>query len=157
MESDEHTELLLAYTGGKLDPPRVEACERHLEACVACRQFVAGQRVVWAALDDWEAPPVSAAFERELYQRIESEISWWDRVRRNVYPFAVRQLVPVAAVACLTIVAGVMLYRPRPAAPEPGSAQIEAIQPEQIEHVLDDMQILRDFDRAVNNDGSSEL
>jgi len=60
----EETELLLKYAAGGLDAADREAVERHMEACGPCREFVAGQRAVWAALDRWETPPVAEDFDR---------------------------------------------------------------------------------------------
>jgi anti-sigma factor RsiW len=154
----EKQEMLVAYSSGRLDDSQVDACERHLEGCGECRQFVAAQKSVWSALDAWEPPPVSPAFDARLYQRIERETTWWERVRRNLGVPGLRPALPLAAAACITLAIGVAIsYHP---AAEPGArkAQVESLKPEQIEHVLDDMQILRDFDRAVSNDaGSSEL
>ena len=57
-------ETLLDYAGGMGDSDDRDAVERHLEACPACRDFVAAQRALFAALDTWEAPDVSAGFDR---------------------------------------------------------------------------------------------
>jgi len=152
IETQENTELLLAYSAGKLDAGTTSVLERHLAVCPACREFVGNQRAVWAALQTWEAPPVSPDFDRRLHQRIEKEVSWWGRLIRPFRPMLVRQGLPVAVAACVVVIAATLLQQ-RPDAAEPfpptESAQLEAIQPEQVEHALEDMQMLSDFSRQV--------
>ena len=54
--------------------------------------------------------------------------------------------VPLAAAACLLVLAGVILERPsNVAAPEDPAERIESIQPDQVERTLDDMEMLRQF------------
>jgi len=150
--SHEQQELLLAYCAGERNTPDRAALEKHLEICAACRELVAGQRAVWSALDVWEAPAVSADFNRKLFARIEQEVSWRDRLLRPFRPLWIRWTVPFAAAACLAIMVGIMLNRP-PAVPQFGPAEVA--QPEQIEHALDDMQLLHDFNTAVRADGAN--
>src|SRR5450432_234816 len=151
METRESAGFLLAYGAGKLDAETTALLERHIGVCQACREFAGHQRAVSAALDAWEAPPVSADFDRRLYQRIEKEVSWWDLLTRPFRPMLVRQGLPVAAAACIMVMAGALLQRPatvEPAAPAE-SAQLESVQPEQVEHALDAMQMLSDFSHQV--------
>ena len=76
MEKPEGAERLVAYCARKLDARSTAAVEEHLPGCGVCASFVRGQNAVWAALDNWEAAPVSADFDRRLHQRIEREVSW---------------------------------------------------------------------------------
>ena len=118
------------------------ALEQHLEVCAACRELVAGQQAVWSALDEWQAPAASADFNRKLFARIEQEVSLWDRLLQPFRPLWIRLTIPVAAAACVAIMVGLDAgSSPRPAAAGP----VELAQPEQIEHALDDMQMLHDF------------
>ena len=55
---------LLAFSTHKLAAPEAAPIEQHLETCAACRELVNNQRAVWQALDAWEAPPVTADFDR---------------------------------------------------------------------------------------------
>ena len=71
------------------------------------------------ALDAWEAMPVSTDFDRRLYRRIEEEkarATWWSRLVRPFRPMFEAPLmsrsVPLAAAACLLVLAGVILERP---------------------------------------------
>lgn len=58
--------------------------------------------------------------------------------------------------ACLLLMAGILLERPAispaPAAAPSDSAQVDTIQPEQVEHTLDAMEILSEFSRHVRTE-----
>jgi hypothetical protein len=156
IETRETAELLLAYSARKLDSESAAGLERHMEICQSCREFAEGQRLVWEALDAWEAIPVSADFNRRLYARIDREVSWWERAMRPFRPMLVRGGLPVAATACLLVMAGFLLDRPRdvPGNPDWEPAQIEAVQADQVENALEDMELLRDFQLEVRADAS---
>jgi anti-sigma factor RsiW len=155
-EGRENAELLLAYCSGKLDAEGAAAIGKHVENCAACREFVRGQQAVWSALDAWEAAPVSADFDRRLYRRIDLEVSWWDRLIRPFRPMLVRQGIPVAASAFLVIMASVLLDRPAavPPADESESAQVEALQAEQVEHALDEIEMLHEFNHQMRTEAT---
>ncbi len=156
IETRENAELLLAYCTRKLDAESTATLERHMEICPACREFASGQRAVWEALDAWEAAPVTLDFDRRLYRRIDQEVSWWQLLMRPLRPALVRQGLPIAAAACLVVMAGVLLERPASAPPaaQPQSAQVEAIQPDQVEHALDAMHMLGEFSYRVRGDAA---
>ena len=156
IETRENAELLLAYCTRKLDAERTAILERHMEICPACREFSSGQRAVWEALDAWEAAPVTLDFDRRLYRRIDREVSWWHLPMRRLRPALVRQGLPIAAAACLLVMAGVLLDRPASAPPaaQPQSAQVEAIQPDQVDHALDAMHMLGEFSYRVRGDAA---
>jgi len=130
--------------------------QEHMESCSACRAFLTGQQAVWQALDAWEAPPVSPDFDRVMQRRIENECrepeSWWIRL---LHPSSalLRRGLSLAAAAVVLVVAGLMLDRP---STHPVSdrrpPQIESLQPEQVEHALDDLQMLSDFSSATRAD-----
>ena len=163
IETHENAELLLAYCARKLDPETQILLERHLAACPACRQFQAGQEAVWQALDAWEAMPVSTDFDRRLYRRIEEETaraSWWSRLVRPFRPMfeapLMNRSVPLAAAACLLVLAGVILERPNNVpASEDFAERIESIQPDQVERTLDDMEMLQQFRQSTINDSGA--
>lgn len=157
IETQESAELLLAYCSRKLDPATAAILEDHIEICPACSEFAANQRAVWQALDAWEAAPVSADFDRRLYQRIEKEVSWWDMLIRPFRPVLLRQGLPITALAGVVLVAGVLLERPAvmPAPPRPESAQVETVAPEQAETALQEMELMREFNTLVHADSSS--
>jgi hypothetical protein len=120
--------------------------------CPACLAFAANQKAVWEALDTWEAAPVSADFDRRLYQRIEKEVSWWDLLMRPFRPLVFRQGLPIAATACLVLIAGLLIQHPSRVPPSsvPESAKVEALPPEQVEHALDEMETMREFNRLMH-------
>ena len=149
---------LVAYASRALEGGDAERLEAHLESCSACREFVREQRAVWEALDGWEAEPISADFDRRLFGRIAAEISWWQRMRgRMGFPLVYRALLPVTAVACLVMV-GVLLERPLPprvpAAPVT-TAHVESLQPDQVVHALDEMEVLNQFNHMMKPDSST--
>jgi hypothetical protein len=125
--------------------------EEHMRNCASCREFAHGQKAVWEFLDTWEAAPVSPDFDRRLYQRIEKEVSWWDLLLRPFRPVLFRQGLPIAATAGLVLVAASLFQHPSsvPRSASPESAQVEAMPPEQVEHALDEMETMREFNRLV--------
>jgi anti-sigma factor RsiW len=154
MEAGENSGLLLDYAAGKLKADVRAQMERHIEACSACREFSGAQQTVWQALEDWEPAEVSLDFDRRLYARIEQDASswtgWWTRLVRPLNPLF-RHAMPIAAAAGVVIVAGLMINRPSaiPASPAQRSAQVEALQPEQVENALADIEMLREFNQLV--------
>ena len=153
MEARQGSELLLEYTGGRLEARAVTALKAHLESCARCREFAQNQKAVWQALEAWEAEPVSMDFDRRLFARIEqAPASWWARLTGQMMHHA----VPVAAAAGVMILAGLMLERPpaMPAEPPRESAQVETLGPDQVQSALDDMEMLRDFNHLVRADSA---
>jgi hypothetical protein len=146
--------LLLEYSGRGLESAEAINLEQHLNTCSACRDFVAGQRAVWSVLDEWEAPAISAEFDRRLYHRIETRASWWERVMQPFRPLLIRHLLPVSAAACLLITVGIVLERPRAGTPTSQNTQLEISHPELVVHALDEMEMLNNFDRAVRADAA---
>ncbi len=154
LENQESAALLLAFSSGSLEPDVTARVQRHLDSCPACRQFVEKQAVVWDALDVWEAPPVSADFDRRLYQRIEQEVSWWEKLLRPLRPVLQYRSLPIAAAAGVLIMAGVLLDRhtAAPVPPPQQTAQVEALQPDQVEHAIDEVEMLNQFNRLMRSD-----
>ncbi len=156
LESRDNADVLLDYCARKLNPEMTATLERHMEVCPSCREFADAQRAVWKALDEWEAIPVSPDFNRRLYARIDREAaSWWQPVLRPFRPLLAIQGLPIAAAACLVIMAGLLLERPAEA-PDAGDTgtQVEAIQADQVDRALQDMELLRDFNRKVRADAA---
>jgi len=147
IDTQESAEILLAYCTGDLDQKRAAAIERHIQICPVCEEFASKQKMVWQALEAWEAQPVSADFDRRLYRRIDEEVSWGDRMMRPFRQMMARRALPVAATACLAAMAVLLVDRQAKVAnvAEPESAQIETVQPDQVEHAFDDMETLRQF------------
>jgi len=155
-ETPESAELLLAYVAHKLDERQAAALAAHAAGCPTCREFTAAQNAVLQALDEWEAPPVAADFDRRLYQRIEKEVSWWDLLLRPFRPVMVNRALPIAAAAGLLVAVGLWIERPGtlPVAPVPQSAQVEAAPADQAEHTLQEMDMMRQFSQLVHADSA---
>ena len=150
--------VLLDYAAGKLKAGARAQIDRHMESCSACNQFAGGQATVWQALDKWEPADVSMDFDRRLYARIEQDVPWWTRLMRPLNPLF-RHSVPIAASAGVIIMAGLLLNRPAaaPVAPAPQSAQVEALQPDQLQSALDDMEMLRQFNQLVPDNAGPKM
>src|ERR1022692_2486991 len=157
LQTRDNAQLLLDYCTRKLEPESVAILERHIALCSACQEFASRQRAVWEALDAWEAAPVSRDFDSRLYRRIEAQVSWWDILRRPFRPLSHAMLwrgVPATAMACLLLMAGVILQRSAiPPTPAPNDmAQADSVQPEQVERTLDAMEMLNEFSHHVRAD-----
>jgi anti-sigma factor RsiW len=150
MEPGGSKDLLLDHAAGKLNAGAQTEVSRHIGICAECREFTSAQQAVWQALEDWEPADVSLDFDRRLYARIEHNVPWWMRLLRPLNPLF-RHAVPIAAAAGVVIMAGLMLNRPEaaPVAPSPQSAQLESLQPEQLQSALDDMEMLHEFNHLV--------
>ena len=157
LQTRENAEQLLDYCSRRLDPRTAVALERHIAVCPVCRQFVGNQHAVWEALDAWEAAPVSAEFDRRLYQRIANEQPWW---RRIIQPLTEHWNVAASAagVCVLLLMAGVLLNHPV-TTPEVArdAPQVEQVQPEQVEHALDAMDMLAEFNRDVKDGSNAKM
>jgi len=154
--SQENLEWLLDYGTSRMATGDAAALERHLSTCAACREMVAGRRSVDAALDLWEAPGVSPAFNRQLYQRIQHETSWRDRLWAPFRWLVAWRGIPAAAAACviaagLIVAPRMMVERPTAGPAQPPVIRVDSQQPEQVVRDLDDMEMLHNFDRAVQS------
>ena len=158
MEAEGNADLLLDYAAGKLKADIREQMEQHMKICAACGQFAGAQSSVWNALDEWEPAEVSLDFDRRLYERIEQDVPWWTRWMRPLNPLF-RHAVPIAAAAGVIVMAGLVIYRPgsAPTAPVPTSAQVEALQPEQLQGALEEMETLREFNHLVPDTADSKM
>jgi hypothetical protein len=134
-----------------LDGARPASLAEHIRDCPACSDFIAARDSVDKALDLWEAPAVSADFDRRLYHRIESDVSGWEFLLHPLRAaVAIRGLVLTAAVVVM-LAAGLWIERPG-AFPAPQSATIEALPPDQAEHALQDMETMQEFGRLLPAD-----
>ena len=159
LQTRENTEQLLSYCSRKLDPQAAAVLERHIASCPECRQFAERQRAVWEALDAWEAPTVSAGFDWRLYQRIESEGSWWQRLTRPFRPLTQHWNVAASTAGVFVVLtAGLLLNHPA-TAPQVSKdvVQVEPVQPEQVEDALDAMDMLAEFNRDVKDGSNAKM
>ena len=131
LEFDRSEELIVGYGARTLDPGAAAAFERHIVSCAGCRAAAALQKAVWAALDESQYLRVSPDFDRRVFERIAAA------ERRGQWLWQV--LVPVAASIALAAV--LLLRQPPPTQP--------AVQMEQVEHALDDMDLLKQLGAAI--------
>jgi len=143
-------QVLVDYCAGRLDARAGAEVKTHVEACAACSQFVVGQSAAWNALDAFEAPPVSAGFDRKLWERIEEAerrrgfwAGWWAA--------AFRKPVIAFALAAVFIIAALSLSSTRPV-PPPAQAALDA---DRMERALDDLDMLQQLSRLAN--GNDQL
>jgi hypothetical protein len=139
IEDDEGDELILAYGANTLTPQQHIDLERHLEICASCRERAEAQRAVWTALDSWPPTVVSPDFDYRLFRRIANEqpSAWW----RQLSPVSWRSTLPVG-VACAALIAAFLLKNPALRLETPAQTQPK-LQIEQVEHALDDMEMLK--------------
>jgi anti-sigma factor RsiW len=163
---EKREERLLDYVSGSLDTQEAALFEKHLQICSTCSEFVTGQKSVWESLDLFEAAPVSAGFDRRLYERI-AQTSWWDRLVAGITvpfraPAFLRQGLPLMTAAAVLMAALIVWQRPAPA-PAPPAAGLSAeadqtLQPDQVQRALDDMEMLREFNHlAVPDPAQSKM
>jgi anti-sigma-K factor RskA len=141
LEKGNAAELIVAYGAGTLSAETKAAFERHLPACANCRELATAQREVWAALDTWTPAAISPDFDEKVYQRIASEGqgTWWQRVWRANWSW--RPAMPAAA-ACAALIAAFLLRSPANVS-APQSQNQPKLQIEQVEHALDDIEMLK--------------
>lgn len=128
---------VLDYCAQKLSSNAAAEFERHMSVCADCRSKVESQQQVWQALDAWDAPTVSADFDRKLRARIaESESKpWWSRGWRPAWSF-------VAASAAIAV--ALVVYTP-------DTTKID-VEPEQVESALEDLEMLKQLSASGNQD-----
>lgn len=157
-KNGEHLDLLIAYAANKLDLDSARNVERHVRACPDCARFCEAQRGVWNALDAWQVPPVSANFDRRLYERIEkaSAAPWYLRWIEALRPMVARPALPLA-LATLVVATGFLFDHPASVTGVPSHAPgvATAADAEQLERTFDDLEMLRQFE-APGEDQTSK-
>lgn len=150
IETQENADVLLSYSAGRLDAVRTMAFEAHMLSCQACREFRDSQSALWETLDRWEARPAPLDFDRRLYRKIEEQqrLGWWARIFGPARPMFLRPALPLAAAACVLLVAGFIIDTPG-RAPAPAAEAPQAREVEQMERTLDDLEMLRQFNLAA--------
>ena len=152
LQSRDNADVLLEYCARRLNREASLDLERHLEFCAECRDFAAGQRMVWESLDAWDAAPVSMDFDRRLYRKIEEQRvpGWWTTVWEPLRS----SLKPAAAVAAVFLaVAAIATVDPPRGLRSPSAAQTtETVEIEQVETALEDMEMLQQLDVLAHQD-----
>ncbi len=152
MECREIVELLPEYTAGELDPESLARFERHTNACAACRKAAEQQQALWNSLGAWDLPPISPDFDQKLAVRMGSQRTWRERFLTAISPALVRRALPIAAAAGLAVTAAVFLDHSARRTPQQPGAQLETVRADQQESVLEDMEMLREFNGLAHPD-----
>ncbi len=153
-EKGEGVAIILAYLGERLAPETAAALEAHFDECAHCQELLLAQSAVFDALDDWKPQPVSPAFDREVYSRIEAEaarMSWW----RSLLPAFGWKPAAVVATACLLLVAGILM-RPAANLNTGAVASAEPVDIEQIEQAVEDLEMLYLLEPVLSVDAEAE-
>jgi hypothetical protein len=144
-------ELTVGYAARRLDSAAEIAFERHMRSCARCRRLCAQQGAVWSALDTWRPQAVSPDFDQQLLRRIAAD----QQILSRLYAFAKwiwRPALPMAAISA--VLAGFFLLKDDhtsgPALETQPSARIE----QQVEHALDDMDMLKQIGVDVSAERS---
>jgi hypothetical protein len=124
--------------------------QEHLAGCTACAKLRMEQQALWRQMDVWETPEISPSFDNRLFARLgQQAASPWaplDWLLRMLHPL---QPSFAAALACMLIMATLVIEKDRRAEPPMNSPAIHATEREdvrQIEMALEDVQMLSDFD-----------
>ncbi len=137
-------EFIVAYVARTLDAGTAADFQRHLAACAACRELTTRQQAVWSALDEWQPAPVSPGFDEQLLRRVEQQQPalrrWWTGLLSPQWSW--RPVLPLAAACAVLVIAFLLKDSDRPA-PAPAAGQPNARIEQQVEHALDDMDMLR--------------
>jgi anti-sigma factor RsiW len=136
MECQKDAAVLIDYCAGRLDPQAAAALEEHFAVCAGCRLRMESQRAVWATLDEWAAPPVSAGFNRQLYAKL-------DRLERSAWwRLHLRPALSLAGISVLAL--GLLVMRPpAPVAVPQQQALADTLDADRLEQALDDAEMLR--------------
>jgi hypothetical protein len=152
LKTKETTHVLLDYTARRLDAPRAVLLEQHMDGCPECALYRLEQAAVWDALDTWEAPPVAMDFNRRLWQRIDAAAvePWYKTLAASLRFADWKPVLPLTA-AILVVAAGFLLDHSGDRAVMPGNAVsgVSVREADQVEQMLDDIQLLHQFDSAV--------
>jgi anti-sigma factor RsiW len=137
----QNAKILLEYCAGTLDPDRALDFEKHAAECAGCGREVASQRALWQTLDQWTPAEISPDFDARLYARI---------AREDAAPLWKKWLVwgwkpaLVTAAAGAAILIGLFMRQPQP------PSRTDTVDIEQVEHVLEDLDMLTPQPAAGN-------
>jgi hypothetical protein len=165
LKSESTFDVLLDHAAGKLDRARSARLAQHAMLCAECSAFLAGQTELWQTLDAWEPEPVRMDFNRRLWHRIEAEVAapWPIRGLRaladSLRMGAWKPALPLAA-AVVLVATGFMMDHPSTLPVNPPGVQTasgaSAIDADQVEKTLDDLQLLLQLNASVSEPNSTK-
>lgn len=140
-------EIVVAYVARTLDRESAAAFQKHLILCDACRALAAAQEAVWSTLDGWRPLAPSPGFDAGVLTRVaeDEHRRWWPR--SPALQWSWRPTLSVAA-ACTVLVAAFVLKNLNPSQPPLAGPQTSPRIEQQVEHALDDMDLLRQLGGA---------
>lgn len=142
-------ELIVAYAARTLSADAQADLERHLETCSSCRELAEQQRAVWSLLEEWHPLPVSPDFDQKMAHRVvhAGRNGWW---RGHFGSWSWRPLIPIAAACTVLVFAFLLKDDDHANAPGPASQPQVRIE-QQVEHALDDMDMLKQIGVDVSS------
>lgn len=161
-------DVLLDYCARSLDAERQAMLEQHLAHCEECAAMTRRQSALWDALDAYDADPISPAFDRALFARIEAveRVSPWQRMWASVQDYLQGQPVwkPVLSIAAASAVVAVVILvkddQTRSTAHR-SPAVVDVRDIEQAERALEDLEMLRQLESVpadtMGSGGSKEV
>jgi hypothetical protein len=151
----DNAEALLAYVERRMAQDSAVALERHAENCGECRKLIESQQALWRALEAWEPEAVSADFNRRLYRAIEADEArpWWRKLGGGALGARWRVAVPAASCAALALV--FLLRTPDPMEEKKQAAILEAVDVENLDRALDDLDLLRSLDEQLREESGA--
>lgn len=164
LKEQERADILLAAGLGA--DSLTDFAASHLLECGSCAEAFAGQSALWNRLDAWTVPEVSSSFNRELYAKIDAAATepWYDRVAAQMKAWFAQPALALAA-AALVLVGGFTIDHSGIRSRFVSSAQMSTVhapsvqvstsEADQVEKTLDDIEMLRQFDLAVEEKESA--
>lgn len=153
-------DLLMDFAAGKLEWDASQKIEAHIAVCAECRSGVEAQAMVWNALDEWDAAPVSHDFDARLYDRIEKEQSTvWGRVKHWLQPvgggFGWRSAAAMTAMFVVLLGGSILRVQNLPDIGSDMPVVMEAQEIEQAEKALEDVEMVDTLMAEVKSDAKS--
>lgn len=139
LQSGDEGAILLSYLDRQLDADTTAALDRHVAVCADCTRVVEAQRMVWAALEQWEPTAVSPDFDSRVMARIEAERTpWWRGLSMSWW----KPAVPLGA-ACAALIAVAVWKGPLASERAVSQPGLDSAEVQQVEDVLTDLDMLR--------------
>lgn len=133
--------LLVTNEPGELLGQLAPETELHVAECARCAAFRMEHAALWGLLDEWQAEPVSADFNRRFWRSAEASQPGGFRSVLRALRTVWAPAIPLVAMALLVAAGFLFDHRAAPPAPHAKDA-------EQVERALDDIQLLGQFDSA---------
>lgn len=149
-------EWIIAQSGRPSLSPDVES---HLWVCPTCSQAYLEQQALWRAMDGWEAPEVSAGFDRRLFTQI-GKASFWAPLDWLLHLLRPLQPAFPAALAGVMLLAAVVVQQGHDLPAAEPAITVQALDREdvrQIETTLDDIRMLNELELLPVEDEEGKL